>query len=255
MAKTKLKMVVFTLVSVMVLTLALPATAFAQVDEVPTIRVSGSGTITVAPDIAMFTLGVSSTSDSAQDGLRQNTVLMDRVIAAVKELGVEESDIATNQFSIQQMWHPVFDRFHMDMVGGENQYAVTNSITITVRDLDAVGDIVAAGVGAGANMSGNIWFNLEDSGELYYEALALAIEDAARKSRIMATALNTSITGVVTVMETSGWSSPGLSRGTHGFALDSSLWMTRQASEWGPPIHGRYVEVTARVEVVYSIAR
>jgi len=254
MVKAKLKMVIFTLVSVMVLTLALPATAFAQTEEVPTIRVSGSGTITVAPDIAMFNLGVSSTSDNAQAGLRENTALMDRVIAAIQEFGVAEDDITTNQFSIQQMWHPVFDRFHMDMMGGENQYTVTNSITITVRDLDAIGDIIAAGVGAGANMSGNIWFNLENSGELYYEALTLAIEDAARKSRTMAAALDTSITGIVTVMETSGWASPGLSRG-HGFALDSSLWMMRHASEWGPPIHGRYVEVVARVDVVYSIAR
>jgi len=254
MVKTKLKMVIFTLVSVMVLTLALPATTFAQAEEVPTIRVSGSGTITVAPDIAMFNLGVSTNSSSAEAGLRENTVLMNRVIAAITESGVAEGDITTNQFSIQQMWHPVFDRFHMDMVGGENQYVVTNSITVTVRDIDSIGEVIAAGVSAGANMSGNVWFNLENSGELYYEALTLAIEDAARKSRTMATALDTSITGIVTVMETSGWASPGLSRG-YGFALDSSLWMMRQAAEWGPPVHGRYVEVVARVEVVYSIAR
>jgi len=254
MVKTKLKMVIFTLVSVMVLTLAFPAAVFAQTEEAPTIRVSGNGTVTVAPDIAMFNLGVSTSSSSAQAGLRENTALMDRVIAAVQEFGIAEADITTNQFSIQQMFHPVFDRFHMDMTGGENQYTVTNSITITVRDLDTISDIIAAGVGAGANMSGNVWFNVENSTELYYEALGLAIEDAARKSRVIAAALDTSITGVVSATETSGWGSPALTRG-YGFALDASLWMMRQASDWSPPIHGRYVEITARVEVVYSIAR
>ena len=255
MFKSKIRILAATLVSIMLFSAcATPTSVQAQADEVPTIRVQGNATITVAPDIAKFNLGVSTTGASADRALMENTALMNHVIAAVQGFGIDESDISTNQFTIQQMFHPVFDRFHMMEMGGENQYTVTNSITVTVRDLDTIGSIIAAGVGAGANMSGNVWFNAENAGELYYEALALAVEDAARKSQVLSTALNTSITGLVSLSETSGWGSPALTRG-QGFALDSALWMMRQANEWSPPVHGRYVEVTARVEVVYSVAR
>jgi len=247
----KIKILMFTMVSVMVLTLALPGTVFAQADDTPRVTVSGAGSVMAEPDIAMFSLGVSTSNSSAQEAIKENNGLMNQVIAAIKAFGIDEGDISTSQFSMHQMFHPTWDRFHIMEMGAENAYTVTNNITITARDLDTVGDVIGVGVAAGANMTGSVWFSVEDSSALYYEALALAIEDAAAKAQLMSRALNTSVTGIISVSEISGWSSPALTRGV---ALDSAAWRMHQ-SDWGVPIHSRYVEITARVEVVYSLAQ
>ncbi len=48
-----------------------------------------------------------------------------------------------------------------------NGYTVSNTVSITVRDLDKVGDIADAAMNAGANQFNNVSFAVEDE-EAYY---------------------------------------------------------------------------------------
>jgi len=241
---------------ILIMAFALPNTVMAQplptTDGPPTIRVSGAGTIVTTPDIAMIPLGVSTSSPSPQEAIRANNARMNEVLNALRALGIEDDDINTSQFSL----HPSFghfDRFHMMEMGIENTYTAHNTVNVTIRDLDIVGEAIGAAVGAGANMSGNVWFSLSDPSPLYYEAMALAIQDAAAKARIMAQALGTSISGLINVTETGTWAAPALRSAAPGATAVADSLAFHQM--WDIPIQSGNFEITARVEVVYSLAQ
>ena len=256
MFSRKNKMLLFTIIAVMIFTLALPSTVFAQPfatfpEGPPTVRVTGGGSIVVEPDIAMITLGVSTNNSNPRTAIRENSARMNEVLAALRALDIDDDDIVTNQFSLHQTFNPAWDSWRIVENDGENIYTAHNTVNVSIRDLSLIGDVIGVSVDAGANMSGNVWFSVEDTGALYYEALALAIQDANAKAQTIARALGSSITGIVSVSEAS-WSAP-ISRGT-GLSMEASAMMFR-ASDWGAPIQSGMVEVTARVEIVYTLAQ
>jgi hypothetical protein len=130
-------------------------------------------------------------------------------------------------------------------------YNVTNTVSVVVRNLDLVGDVIGTGVAAGANMSHGIHFSLENPHALYLDALAIAVQDAAAKGRVIATALNTSVANVVSVYETSSWWAP-VARADFDMAPMMEMAAAGDAG-WGVPIQSGDLTVTARVEVVYAL--
>jgi len=67
------------------------------------IWVSGDGKVSVAPDLAIVTLGVSAQTATVAESQAQASAAMDKVVAALKSQGVEDKDIQTQNFSISQV--------------------------------------------------------------------------------------------------------------------------------------------------------
>jgi len=229
--------------------MALLATLFAtlvfalplQAAEPPTITVNGTGAVSIAPDIATINLGVSTQHDNPQRALADNSRQTTAVIAAVRALGIDDDDIRTSNFFID----PVFGFDWVEITG----YRVTNTITVTLRDIDKIGDVLGAGVAAGANVSHGISFGVADSTAAYNQALALAIQNAQGRAQAMATALDTRITGLVSVIEVSGWHMP-VSRAHFG----AGMMVAEMDAVAGVPIEAGDLIVTANVQIIYAIA-
>ena len=214
----------------------------------PTIRVSGAGAVSAAPDMATVSLGVTTQEDTAREAIRKNNALIADVLAALSALGIDEDDINTQRFSLRQ----TFD--HSDFMNPRaTGYAVSNSVTVTLRgNLEKVGDVIGAGVSAGANISAGVSFGLEDSGELYLAALATAMADAAGKARVIAASLGRTLGGVLSVEETNTFAAPVAGRAP---VAEEAGWTARSvaADSLGVPITAGEISVTARVEVVYIV--
>ncbi len=69
-------------------------------DLVGGISVTGTGTVTVMPDIAILQLGVEVTSDSVGDARDEAAEAMDRVRESLAEHDVDDDDIRTTSFNI-----------------------------------------------------------------------------------------------------------------------------------------------------------
>ncbi|MBC8138800.1 MAG: SIMPL domain-containing protein [Fibrella sp.] len=145
----------------------------------PTIHVSGTGEVTVTPDIARITVGVQTRGKDSAQAASENAQKTDAVLKAVKALGVAEKDIQTTDYSI----FPQFDYAKQPVV--LTDYQVSNSVRITVRKMGDAGKILDAALKAGANIAGGISFELSDPQKARDEALAKAVADATRKATLM----------------------------------------------------------------------
>ena len=148
------------------------------------IWVSGEGKITVVPDIATITLGVSSQSSTVADAQSKAADAMDKVMSALTGNGVAKTDIKTQYFSIQQVtkWD---DKTQEQIVIG---YSVSNMVIAKIRDMNKVGTTIDAVAIAGGDLTriNGIDFSVDQPEKYYGQARELAMNDAKAKANQMA---------------------------------------------------------------------
>jgi len=146
------------------------------------IWVSGEGEVTVTPDIATLWLGVEAQAETVTEAQSQAVEAMDNVMDTLTDNGVDEKDIQTQYFSINQVTR--WDDDELIIVG----YRVTNMVTAKIREIDDVGSIIDAVATAGGDLIriNNIAFSVDDPSEYYEEAREEAVADAQAKAEQLA---------------------------------------------------------------------
>lgn len=171
-------------------------TSSTQEPEQKIIRISGTGEASARPDIAVIYLGVKTQEETATSAQSENARIMTTVLAALKQEGIDESQIETISYSLEPVTtYP--DREEPKIVG----YTCRNSIAVSVNDVSRAGGIVDIAVGAGVNEVNSIHFRLSDQKmqELYEQALKNAVTDAGRQAAIMSESLQVTIVGPIEV--------------------------------------------------------
>ena len=185
--------------------MALPQVAAAQEGHerrpVPRIVVVGEGEAAVTPDMAVVTLSVMREAETAREALDEANQAMAAVIAAMKENGIEARDLQTSGLQINP-------RYVYPQNGGEEQpkivaYQVSNTLTVRVRDIAMVGDIIDRSVTLGVNQGGSIAFTNDDPAPALTEARKRAVEDAMTRARTLAEAAGVSLGGILEISEQS----------------------------------------------------
>jgi uncharacterized protein YggE len=146
--------------------------------------VTGQGEVTATPDLATLYLGVEAQADTVAEAQSQAIEAMDNVMAALTDNGVDEDDIQTQYFSIDQVTRWDSDKDEQVVIG----YRVTNMVTVKIREIDNVGAVIDAVAEAGGDFIrvSNIAFSVEDPSEYYEEARAEAMADAKEKAEQLA---------------------------------------------------------------------
>ncbi|MBC7129932.1 SIMPL domain-containing protein [Candidatus Bathyarchaeota archaeon] len=163
-----------------------------------TIAVSGLGSASMQADKASVILGVQTEDKQASEAIRQNAETMNKVIAAIKALGISEDAMKTVSYNV----YPVYSRDDYSIIVG---YRVENLIAVETTDTSLVGEIIDAAAENGANRIQGISFSLseEKQEQLKTQAYMAALEDAEQKAQLIADKLGLSITGVLYVSESS----------------------------------------------------
>lgn len=182
---------------------ALAAPASQQGGYLPTnsITVSGSGQATGTPDVAYVNLGVDTVNASISEAVAQANATMQALIAALQEVGVAAEDIQTISYNV----YPE-DRFDPQTGSstGERVYRVNNMLTVTVRDIAKVSDVMQAGLNAGATSINGLSFGIDDTSALEQDARVKAIEDARQRAQNLADALGVTLGAPIIVNEALG---------------------------------------------------
>ncbi len=179
----------------------LAAPALAQVIP-PTVSVTGEATVSVPPDLAQIDGGVSSDAKTAREAFEANNAAMGKVLLTLKSAGIEEKDIQTSRLSLQPQSAPSRSGGPPTIAG----YRASNRVTIRVRDVAKVANVIDTLVGAGANDVGGINFMVSNASKLLDEARERAVADARRKAEIYAKATGVTLGAPVSISEES---SPG----------------------------------------------
>lgn len=188
---------------------SLPAEAPAQVrpgesvagdDDTPRIHVDATAIVKRAPDRAVISLAVESTAPTADEASGRNAEIMAEVLEALRGLGIDDRDIQTRRLDLSPRYDTSRDRAEPRITG----YVARNQVSVATNDVEQVGAIVDAGVGAGANRVSGINFELQDPESAHHEALQEAVRRARREAEVAVGAVGGTL-GPVLEMRTSAY--------------------------------------------------
>lgn len=166
-----------------------PAIAGEPAEQPATLQVRGEAVLEVPADEVRLSIGVSTTGKTSEQALQQNSQVLRKVEAALREAGLEQGEYSTGSFSLQPSWSPrprnAEPNWHPQIVG----YTVQNNLLIKSSKLDLAGTWIEAASRAGANEIGRVVFGLAEprkhraaairSATGHARADALALADAA----------------------------------------------------------------------------
>lgn len=210
-------------------------------ENLRTLNVTGVGTVYLKPDIVYINVGVNTQRENAAEAVSINKEQTSAVIQAIKDFGVAEKDIRTSNFSIWS--NPQYDPSGSGTILGTN-YSVDNTVYVTIRDIDKLGDLLDAAIAAGANSIYSIQFDVEDKTEANQEARVLAVEDAKNQAQELADVAGLSLVEVQTISYYESGVSPNFYGGKGGGG---------GGGEAAVPIQPGQLAVTVTVNLVYSI--
>ena len=164
-----------------------------------TISMTGHGEVRAVPDTAQVSLGVTSFGKTAREALTANTTAMTGLMAELTKAGLEKRDITTSNFNVGPRYvNTSNDGSTPAKIAG---YDVTNTVTINVRKIDSLGDILDQAVSAGSNQVYGISFSVTDADKKLDDARKDALADAKRKAELYTSAGGFSVGQVISINE------------------------------------------------------
>lgn len=160
------------------------------------VMVAGHGSVEAPPDGAEISTGVVTEAATARGALTANSAAMRKVIEGLKSAGLSAGDIQTQQFQIQPRY-----RTYKDRPQEIEAYSVRNQVTVKVREIARLGEILDQVVTLGANQASNITFIVSDAERRKDEARKLAVENAIKRARILAEASGARLGPVLSITE------------------------------------------------------
>ncbi|KOF21341.1 membrane protein [Ensifer adhaerens] len=165
------------------------------------ITVAGEGRSSIAPDMAILQLSVVKDAKTAREALDANNKTMAEVLEALKAGGIAERDLQTSGFSVNPQYN-----YPTNNDGGNRPpeligYQVANGVSVRVRDLAKLGEIVDKSVTLGVNQGGGIQFTNDKPEGAITEARKAAVADAIEKAKVLAEAAGVSLGNIVNITE------------------------------------------------------
>lgn len=145
------------------------------------ITVTGHGEASAKPDQATVTAGVQTFATTVTEASRANQAVVEKIFAALADHGIPDKNIQTSNYSIwAEQDHG--ERRQASIVG----YRVSNTVSVTIRDIGKVGEILAAVTNAGANTVHGIHFGVTETDALEERARKAAMEEAQARAESLA---------------------------------------------------------------------
>jgi hypothetical protein len=153
-----------------------------RINQQDRFTVSGTGTVYAKADIANIQVGLKTgTKKTPAEATIESTTKMNSIVAELKKLGIEDKDIKTSNYNLNPVYNYTNDR-GQELIG----YEVSQNLTLKIRDLTKIGDVIAKTTEQGANQIGNISFTIDDEFALMNQARELAIQKAQEKAALIA---------------------------------------------------------------------
>ena len=226
--------------------LALPA--LGDQTQPHTIAVMGEAELRVTPDFATIDVGVITQGTIVADTLADNSSKMSRVIDALRSLNITDNDIHTSTFMIQPKFEkrPAgdYDDQEMRAVVG---YYISNKVTVTVTDVSKISKIIDAAAQAGANVTGEVDFQVKNLTQHMDMAREAAVESAHHKAEILTLAAHLKLGSAVSI--TDNQSSTEYNARAGGSQFET---VVVTGSRMPTPILPGEITLTSEVTIVYQ---
>lgn len=213
--------------------------------DASTIAMAGKAESKETPDEAVVYISVQTKHKDPAQAQSENKNKMNAVIAALKELGLEDKNLQTDNYNIYQdrQWD------YKTNTQVDNGYQVSHRLVVTTNNLDLVGKILDTSVKAGANNIDSMQFKLSDNKqkEVELRLLAEATKDAKQRAKVLAESADMNLGKVLSLGQSSSYS-PVYYNDYRKYAV------TEMAASAEPTtINPEDVTVMVNVNVVYEL--
>lgn len=169
---------------------------------------SGTGKVTVKPDVAFVNAGIRIQAQTVKSAQEQINTIINKVSAEVKSLGVEAKDIQTTNYNVNPDY---------DFSAGTQKikgYTASTTLAIKMKDIDKINNVIDAVTQAGANEISGITFDVDDKAKIENEAREKAVAQAKKKAEDAAKIAGFKLGRIINYSEGSYDPQPGLFRAT-----------------------------------------
>ncbi len=219
------------------------------------ITVSGFGEVYAKANIASVTFSVSEEKKTVSEAQTAVTEKMDKALAAVKALAVEEKDIKTTSYAVypQYEWIQATPCTQWSCPPGENKlkgYQVSQTIVVKVRDTDKVGSLLEGLGSAGITTINGPEFTIDDEDALKTEAREAAIKEAKEKAKLLAKDLGVTLVRVSSFYENAD---AGYPMPYYGMGGDMAMSARAEAVKAVPSVPTGENKIVSNVSITYEI--
>jgi uncharacterized protein len=170
-----------------------------------TITVTGEARSEQANQTASFTAGVTEVSDDKDQAVEAVNTTVAELIQAVKDFGIDDADIKTQNLSVYQMEEPItLDGRQRTEPGA---WRVSNDISIRLRDINQASELATLLTNSGATNVFGPNFTVDETTDAELGLMDQAIQNARAKAQSIAQASGKQVGEVINVIE-GGASSP-----------------------------------------------
>lgn len=237
------------LVFLLLMVVSLPLSA-----QEKTISVIGEGSVKVKPDVAYLLFGIENQNTSAQDALRENRAIIERVIGRLKETGIRQESIAIHNPTLSPFFKFQYFPPKVSLAG----FQAFRRVVITLDRFEGMERYIDIATKAGANVWGRkglasfilegentcILYSVKDYKKYESQALKKALKEARKKAEEIAVSSGKKIKGMKSFSEeTYEWRS-----------IDLWLKKFEEGLPSGPKVANlRNIEILVTVRATYIL--
>lgn len=205
------------------------------------VSISSQGEASQAPDIANISAGVVTEASESSAAVQANAEQMDKLMKAIKKAGIDDKDVQTSGINLMPRYDYQPNR-ERQLLG----YQAHNTVSITVRKLDHLSEVIDLLTAAGANQIHGPSFSIGEPEPLLAKAREKALKQAQARAESYAHALGTKVRKIVSISEGSQGGMPRpMMRAEMASAKDSA----------STPIAVGETSVSVNLELVFELAK
>ncbi|NTU73563.1 SIMPL domain-containing protein [Candidatus Roizmanbacteria bacterium] len=164
------------------------------------LSVVGEGKVDVIPDTGSVTAGISIRNEStATEAQAKMNVTNNAIIEAMKQIGIDKKDIRTTNYSVYPNY--TYDQGNSQKIQG---YGANANVTIKVKNVAQVSQVIEAATKAGANEIQGTQFTVNDPAKYREAARENAIKNAREQAAKLASSLGIKLGRVTNIVESNG---------------------------------------------------
>ncbi len=183
-----------------------------------------------------MSFGVTVQNKDAKVALDQASKVAEDISSAVQKAGVDKKDIQTQNVSV----YPVNGPDSTEITG----YQASLNVSVVVRDLGDLSEVIAAATNAGASNISGPAFEVADDTAYQQKAIDKAVADARKSAEAMAKAAGKSVGDVLRISTTDSGFQPVPMGAAEVNTKDAAL---------NVPIEPGQLDITASVTVVFEL--
>jgi uncharacterized protein YggE len=209
-------------------------------DEV-LVQVAATGRAETRPDEARFTAGVQTIEPTAAAASERNARVINRVVEALQRLGIRPQDVQSRQVSLARI----------DYGRDRGRYQAHNMIEVRVRNVERVGQAIAATTDAGANVVSGPDLRISDPDAANRSAYANAYRAARARADAYAEAAGLRVARVLAIRDGGEIGPP---RPYYGDAVAEQAAPPPVAQTAAPPVPPGLTTSQVTVRVDFALA-